>query len=139
MDAGAVRVLGWGSVGLAVVGTAAPRRLGRALGYGERPGLVLALAARDLVVGVGLLASARPRPWVVARLASEVADTVLHVGAAATGAFDRRKAIAIGAGAAAIAAAEWLLLSRQQASLSGAAGSRGSRNDRAPARADRRR
>lgn len=104
------RSIGWGTIGLGLVGIAAPRRVSRTMGYGDRPRLVLALAARDLVIGVGLVAAADPRPWLRARLCAEIGDTVMHAAAAMSGAFDRKRAIPIAVVAAVGGAFEYALL-----------------------------
>lgn len=106
----AARAAGYASLGFAAGGFMAPDLVARVAGYGDRRGLVLALAARDLVVGLGLVTAERVTPWLWARFAAEVMDTVLHAAGAATGAFDRKKAVAISAGAAACAAVEYAVL-----------------------------
>lgn len=103
------RSIGWGSIALGVAGIAAPRLLCRILGYGDRPNLVRLLAARDLVIGAGLIAAHDARPWLLARTAAEAVDTITHAAGAITGTIDRKRAIVITAGAAVIGAFEFAL------------------------------
>jgi hypothetical protein len=105
-----VRAIGWGSMGFTLASLVAPRELGRAMGLGERTGLVRALGARDLVVGAGLAGAADPAPWLRARLACDLFDAALHAGGAASGAFHRKRALTVAAGALALAALEYALL-----------------------------
>ncbi len=107
-----VRALGWGSMGFTLASVVAPRGLAGAMGLGERTGLVRALGARDFVVGAGLAAAGDPAPWLRARLACEVCDALLHAGGAATGAFHRKRALTVAAGAVALGAFDYALLQR---------------------------
>ena len=104
------RAIGWSCLGFTVASVVAPRALARAMGHGERPGLVRALGARDLVIGAGLAVAADPTPWLRARLASEVGDAVLHAAGAATGRFHTGRALTITAGATLLAGIEVALL-----------------------------
>jgi hypothetical protein len=94
-------------------------------GFPGRPEIAIALGVRDLAIGAGLAASRDPRPWLRARLASEVSDTVLLGEGSRRGAFRRGRALPGAAFALACAAVEYALL-RQM---------RGSRAN--PSRADR--
>lgn len=105
-----VRAIGWGSMGFTLASVVAPRALGRAMGLGDRRGLVRVLGARDFVVGAGLAVAGDPTPWLRARLACEVGDAVLHGVGAVNGAFDRNRALTIAAGALALAGLEYVLL-----------------------------
>lgn len=104
------RAAGWASLGLTVVSVLAPGVLGRAFGLGERRALVRALGARDLVVGAGLVFANDPRPWMRARLASELFDAVLHGAGGLTGHFDRRRALAVATAAVLIGGVDYVLL-----------------------------
>ncbi len=105
-----VRAIGWGSMGFTVASVVAPRALGRAMGLGDRRGLVRVLGARDFVVGAGLAVAGDPTPWLRARLACEVCDAVLHGVGALNGTFHRNRALTVAAGAVALAALEYVLL-----------------------------
>jgi hypothetical protein len=105
-----VRAIGWGSMGFTVASLVAPRVLARAMGHRERAGVVRALGARDFVVGAGLAGADDPTPWLRARLACELFDAALHAAGAANGAFHRKRALTIAAGAMALAGFEYALL-----------------------------
>jgi hypothetical protein len=67
---GLTRLLGLLSLGMGVA-LVAPRALGRLLGLGgERPWLLRAIAARDVAIGIGLLGSPDPTPWLRAQAAA---------------------------------------------------------------------
>ena len=69
------RFLGWFSVGLGLAEIAAPRTLAQILGTRPRPALTrTAYGLREVAVGVGILASRNPRPWVWARVAGDALD-----------------------------------------------------------------
>ena len=112
------RALGWFSLGLGAVETAAPNALARWLGTRRRPGLVrAAYGLREVGVGAALLTTSRPRPWVWARVAGDVLDLATLAAAlggrranrgavgmalasvAAVTALDVRTALALGDGA----------------------------------------
>jgi len=72
--------LGLASVALGVAKLAAPRALARLAGVrdGARaPWLVRALGAREVVIGLGLLSSRRPAPWLWSRVAGDALDLAL--------------------------------------------------------------
>lgn len=104
------RAIGWSSIGFTVASVVAPRALARAMGHPERPGLVRALGARDLVIGAGLAMAADPLPWLRARLASDAGDAVLYAAGAATGRFHRGRALTIAVGATLLAGCDYALL-----------------------------
>lgn len=87
------RLLGWGSLGFAAASLAAPRLVAHLSGFRDRPGLARALGVRDLVVGAGLAVSPDVRPWMQARLASEVMDFVMMAEGSRRGAFDRGRSL----------------------------------------------
>jgi uncharacterized membrane protein len=71
------RGLAWFSVGLGLCQLLAPRRVARLIGLSDRPrtlALMRALGARELIVGVGLLARRRSSPWLWARVAGDAVD-----------------------------------------------------------------
>jgi uncharacterized membrane protein len=99
--------MGLATVALGVAKLAAPRTLVRVAGIraGERtPWLVRALGAREVVIGLGLLSSRRPVPW----LWSRVAGDALHLALLAAAVGARRaggpRAVGALAGLAGIAA-----------------------------------
>lgn len=69
----AARVLGPLSVAMGL-SLLAPAHAARLFGLGERTGLMRAIAARDLVVGIGLLRSRRPAPWLRAHAVCDAVD-----------------------------------------------------------------
>jgi hypothetical protein len=87
------RLLGWGSLGFAVASLAAPRLVAHLSGFRDRPELARTLGVRDLVVGAGLVGATDVRPWMYARLASEVMDTAMMAEGSRRGAFDRRRSL----------------------------------------------
>ncbi len=68
------RVLGWFSIGLGLAELAMPRALSRAAGMPDRPTLVRCYGLREIGVGIGLLLSRDPQPWLWARAAGDVLD-----------------------------------------------------------------
>lgn len=81
-EAAMARALGWFSIGLGLAQLLAPRALGRAIGVGERPGLIRMLGLRELANGTGLLVAKRRGPWAWARVGGDMMDMAL-LGAAA--------------------------------------------------------
>ncbi|HWH14607.1 MAG TPA: SRPBCC family protein [Miltoncostaeaceae bacterium] len=72
--------LGWFSIGLGVAQLVAPARLCRAIGIeddGEATTLMRLVGVREVVAGVGLLASNNPAPWMWARVAGDAMDLSL--------------------------------------------------------------
>jgi uncharacterized membrane protein len=81
---GAAVGMGLASVALGLAKIVAPRALTRLVGIADgahEEGLVRALGARDVVVGLGLLASRRPTPWLWTRVAGDALELAL-LGAA---------------------------------------------------------
>jgi hypothetical protein len=68
--------LGWFSIALGLGELLLPKRLGRVLGLGHRPGLLVGYGFREIGTGVLLLvaSSRRKRPWVIGRIAGDVLD-----------------------------------------------------------------
>jgi uncharacterized membrane protein len=77
--------LGGLSVGLGLAELLAPRGLARLAGLrgrGATPGVLRGLGAREVAVGLGLLFSRRPTPWLWARVVGDVVDLALLAVAA---------------------------------------------------------
>lgn len=68
------RVLGWFSIGLGVAELVMPRVLARAAGMPNVPALTRLYGLREIGVGVGLLTSKDPAPWLWGRVAGDVLD-----------------------------------------------------------------
>lgn len=106
---GLARTLGWGSLGIGLMAVVVPAPLTSALGMGDRPRLARLLAARDLVIGTGLLRSQNTAAWCRARGIADALDVALIFVGAASGAFRRDRApIGIASGAASSALSFWL-------------------------------
>jgi hypothetical protein len=71
------RNLGWLGIGLGVAQLTAPRRLGRLIGVGERPRVLRAVGAREVVSGVGILSQHEPVGWLRARVAGDLMNLLL--------------------------------------------------------------
>lgn len=79
------RGLGWFSIGLGLVELLATRRLGRLVGLRGHEPLLQACGVREIVSGLGILASQRPATvgaWVESRVVGDVVDLAI-LGAAA--------------------------------------------------------
>jgi hypothetical protein len=68
------RALGWFSIGLGVAELVMPRALARAAGMPNVPTLTRLYGLREIGVGIGLLASKDPAPWLWARVAGDALD-----------------------------------------------------------------
>jgi hypothetical protein len=68
------RGLGWFSLGLGVAEMLAPRALTRGLGMEGNEQLVQAYGLREIATGIGILSSARPAPWIWARVGGDALD-----------------------------------------------------------------
>ena len=66
--------LGMFSIGLGLAELLAPRAMARATGMSGRETLVRAYGLREIVNGIGLLASPNPRPWLWGRVAGDALD-----------------------------------------------------------------
>ena len=75
------RSLGWFSLALGVTELFAPRAVCRAAGLDGDEALVQAYGAREIVTGLGILASGNMAPWVWGRVAGDALD-LCTVGAA---------------------------------------------------------
>lgn len=69
--------LGWFSVGLGLAEIFAPRELARLIGVRNRPAVFMALGARELLNGVGILAQNQPAGWLWSRVAGDIMDLSL--------------------------------------------------------------
>jgi uncharacterized membrane protein len=92
---GAAVGIGVASVALGVAKLVAPRALARLVGApaGSREGgLVQALGVREVVTGLGLLASRSPVPWLWSRVVGDALELALLGAVAGAGRGDRRRA-----------------------------------------------
>ncbi|HEX2729236.1 MAG TPA: hypothetical protein VHM16_05740 [Rubrobacteraceae bacterium] len=85
--------IGWISLSLGLALTLAPRKTAGFLGWRDRERLARAIGVADLVVGTGLLVSARPSRWMLARTLLNVVIGGAYAGILAAGAPERRRAI----------------------------------------------
>ena len=87
--------LGWFSIGLGVFEIAAARPLARALGLRGGENLIRAYGVREIANGIGILAAADRRPWIMGRLAGDALDAAtLLAGAPRASAFGFATALA---------------------------------------------
>lgn len=77
-------VLGWFSIGLGAVETAAPGAVARFLGIPNRDRLIRSMGLREITAGIGILTRERPARWVWGRVAGDVVDLAM-LGAAVPG------------------------------------------------------
>jgi len=87
--------LGWFSVGLGLLETAAPGAVARFLGIPRRDRMIRSMGVRELTSGIGILTRDRPVRWVWSRVAGDVMDLVML--RAATPASQRRDRIGLSA------------------------------------------
>jgi uncharacterized membrane protein len=90
------QALGWLSIGLGLAELVAPRHVARWIGVDEGDGqlrLLMAMGARELTCGVGLLSQSRPERWAWARTAGDVLDMALLGSAVQSGRADRSRAL----------------------------------------------
>lgn len=69
--------LGWFSIGLGLAEICAPRDLAKLIGVRNRPAVFMALGAREILSGIGILAQKRPTGWLWSRVAGDVMDLSL--------------------------------------------------------------
>jgi hypothetical protein len=74
---------GWVSAGFGLLQVLAPRTVARTIGMPYPPWLIRAVGARDLTLGLGLLAQPDSSGWRQARIANDVLDMVGLIGVAA--------------------------------------------------------
>lgn len=72
------RGLGWISVAMGLT-LLAPARAACLFGLGPRPGLMCAIGARDLVIGLGLLRDRQPTFWLRVHAAADAVDATFVV------------------------------------------------------------
>jgi hypothetical protein len=109
----AAESLGWFSVALGLVEMAVPRAVARSAGIEASEGLIRAFGMRELVNGIGLLASPRPAPWLWARAGGDILD--LAVLTASPGPSTTRRAAAVVAIGAITAVDVWCAASASSA------------------------
>ncbi|HET9148537.1 MAG TPA: cyclase dehydrase [Acetobacteraceae bacterium] len=68
------RGLGWLSIGLGVAEMAASSALARNFGAEDKKNLVNAYGVREIATGIGILASADPKPWIWGRVGGDALD-----------------------------------------------------------------
>ena len=107
-----MRGFGWASLamGLALL---APARAARLFGLGTRPRLMCAIAARDLVIGLGLLRHHQSAQWLRVQALADLVDAAIVGAGLMTGAVARRRGmawlvVALGSGWASFVAARRL-------------------------------
>src|SRR5690348_9714884 len=66
--------LGWFSIGLGLTEILAPKKLAKAIGVKNRPGLFRIMGLRELTSGVGLLTQPRPDAWLWSRVVGDAID-----------------------------------------------------------------
>jgi hypothetical protein len=71
---GLARGLGWFSIALGAAEVLAPRQLASTLGMEGYERLITAYGVREIVQGVGILASEDPTPWIWGRVAGDALD-----------------------------------------------------------------
>jgi hypothetical protein len=74
------RGLGWFSLGLGAAEVLAPHALSRWLGMKDGVALLQSYGARELLAGIGILASEKAAPWVWSRVGGDALDLVTLVG-----------------------------------------------------------
>lgn len=80
MDRKAVaRGLGWFGIGLGLVEVLAPKTLARVTGLEKHAGLLRVFGAREIALGVAILAASDPGPWLWTRLAGDGLDGALLI------------------------------------------------------------
>ncbi|MBV8031390.1 MAG: hypothetical protein JO035_07765 [Betaproteobacteria bacterium] len=88
------RFLGLFSVGLGLAELLAPRSMARALGLRDAEDTIALYGAREIITGIGILASGKSAPWVWGRVAGDALD-LASLGAGLSS--SERKLAAVGA------------------------------------------
>ena len=70
------RALGWFSLALGAAEVTAPKALSRWLGMKDGAALLQSYGAREIMAGIGILASDNPAPWVWSRVGGDAMDIV---------------------------------------------------------------
>jgi len=91
------RALGWAGMGLGLVQLAAPRRVGRVIGVGDRPRAMRLVGARALASGAGILVQREPLLGVRSRVVGDLLDIALLALALRTAAGGQRWRIGLAA------------------------------------------
>jgi hypothetical protein len=78
------RALGWFSIGLGIAQLLMPRTLARAAGAPDVALLTRLCGVRDVGVGIGLLTSEDPTPWLWGRVAGDALDMAAVAGGLVT-------------------------------------------------------
>lgn len=87
--------LGWFSLGLGALETAAPGAVAKFLGVPRRDRLIRTMGIREITAGIGLLTKDQPSRWMWARVVGDVMD--LGMLGAAVPVSERRDRVAISA------------------------------------------
>ncbi|MFC7476500.1 cyclase dehydrase [Dankookia sp. GCM10030260] len=82
---GLAQGLGWFSLGLGMAQLLAPHAVSRSLGLRGQERLVASYGAREIVTGIGILASRDPTPWIWGRVAGDALDIGTLAGGLAMG------------------------------------------------------
>jgi hypothetical protein len=102
---GLARGLGWFSVALGIAELCAPRALSRVAGIDANATIVRLYGLREVVCGIGILASRQPQRFLWARVAGDVLDVGSTAAAAKTGhARAGRRTLAVGTALAGVGA-----------------------------------
>lgn len=96
----AARGLGWLSLALGTAELLAPRQVGQATGLEGHDGLIRACGLREVMTGVGILASHDATPFIWGRVGGDLLDLAILAPALAEGGARQRRA---GAAAAVVA------------------------------------
>jgi|SRR5690349_9924625 uncharacterized membrane protein len=94
------RGLGWFSLGLGVAEVIAPRAIGRVAGARKKESLIRSYGVREIVAGVGVLATTHSAGWLWARVAGDAVD-LASLGAARAASRDGKKSNALAIGSVA--------------------------------------
>jgi len=105
---GIARGLGWFSLGLGVAELIAPRAISRIAGARKKDSLIRFYGVREIVAGVGVLATTHSAGWLWARVAGDAVD-LASLGAARAASRDggKKNALAIGSVAGVMALDVW--------------------------------
>ncbi|MEJ1158308.1 cyclase dehydrase [Prosthecomicrobium sp. N25] len=79
---GLAEALGWFSIGLGALELFAPRTVTRALGMEGKEETVALYGVREIVTGIGILASENPGPWLWGRVGGDALDLFSLAGGA---------------------------------------------------------